>query len=353
MSKPHIVCSGGGTGQFTVLSGLKNHDVELSSVVSIADNGGSTGILRDELGVLPPGDIRQCLVALATGDKLLRELFAYRFHEGSLSGHNFGNLFLSVLEKVTGDSLSAVKAAQRILNVKGRVIPASALSANLYAELTNGVVLEGEHMVDGKRSDQPAIRRCFLSPDVQANPEALEAIKTADLVIIGPGDLYTSLIPVLLVQGIRESLAQRTGKTCYVVNLVIKPGQIQTARASAYVSVINQYLMPGTLTDVVVNVGQPAGKLLERYTEAGELLVSDDLDDWEDPKVHRVDCLAADAPSVQNGDGLERSLIRHHPDKLAAALLEILGTEKNMDSTVARIMEMGLEVNPGIKDFQT
>lgn len=324
MSKPHIVCIGGGTGQFTVLSGLKNNDVELSSVVSIADNGGSTGILRDELGVLPPGDIRQCLVALATGDKLLRQLFAYRFHEGSLSGHNFGNLFLSALEKVTGDPISAVKAAQRILNVKGTVIPASALSANLYAELANGTVLEGERAVDDKLPDQPAIRRCFLSPAVEANPEALEAIKNADLVVIGPGDLYTSLIPVLLVDGVKEALASRAGGTCYVVNLVTKPGQIQIPQASAFVSVINQYLLPGTLTDVMINVGVPDESVLDRYRSVGELFVLDDLGSWQEPKVHRVDCLSSSVPETAQGDSLTRSLIRHDPGKLADALMRIL-----------------------------
>jgi len=307
-----------------VLSGLKNQDVELSSVVSIADNGGSTGILRDELGVLPPGDIRQCLVALATGDKLLRQLFTYRFHEGSLSGHNFGNLFLSVLEKVTGDPISAVQAAQRILNVKGTVIPASAVPANLYAELSNGTVLEGERAVDDKQPDQPAIRRCFLSPTVQANPEALDAIRQADLVVIGPGDLYTSLIPVLLVGGVKETLAARTGKTCYVVNLVTKPGQIQTPQASAFVSVINQYLLPGSLTDVLVNVGVPQEPVLDRYRSVGELFVSDDLGSWQEPQVHRVDCLAAATPEPVQGDSLTRSLIRHDPEKLAAAIIKIL-----------------------------
>jgi uncharacterized cofD-like protein len=267
------------------------------------------------------------LVALATGDKLLRQLFTYRFHEGSLSGHNFGNLFLSVLEKVTGDPISAVKAAQRILNVKGTVIPASAISANLYAELANGTVLEGERAVDDKQAEQPAIRRCFLSPKVQANPEAVEAVRVADMVVIGPGDLYTSLIPVLLVNGVKEALATRKGKTCYVVNLVTKPGQIQAPNASAFVSVVNQYLMPGTLTDVVVNVGTPNPQILDRYRKAGELFVEDDMGTWQEPKVHRVDCLSDQIPDVASGDVLARSLIRHDPEKLARSLMSILSSQ--------------------------
>lgn len=314
---------GGGTGTFTVLSGLKHYPVDLSAIVSIADNGGSTGILRDELGVLPPGDTRQCLVALSAGDDVLRSLFNYRFSEGSLSGHNFGNLFLSALEKVTGDSLSAIREAHRILNVKGRVIPVAATATHLFAELEDGQVIEGEHAIDEIEEERAPIARCFLSPTVEANPEAIQAIEAADAVVLGPGDLYTSLMPILLVGGIKEALANSHAKRIYVLNLVTKHGETDGYTAKDYAHVISQAMAPAPLDAILVNTEEPPESILKRYEKAEEGPVVDDL---QGTRAHilRAPLLSSDIQEPKPGDRLHRSLLRHDPIKLAEAILACL-----------------------------
>lgn len=322
MSKKRIVVLGGGTGTFTALTGLKQHPIEIAAIVSVADNGGSTGILRDELGVLPPGDIRQCLVALSAGDDILRNLFNYRFHEGSLSGQSFGNLFLSALEKITGDPLSAVREAHLILNVRGRVIPVSSTASNLFAELEDGTVVEGEHRIDtvmhGAR-----IRRCFLSPSVSANPEAIRAIEGADAIILGPGDIYTSLIPVLLVDSIREALVSSSAKKIYVISLVTKKGQTDGFTARSYCDTISSYLAPTILDGVVVNSAKPSEDVLKKYEISGDHLVVDDLDGGTFHVV-RVPLIAGSVAEHVVGDGLSRSLLRHDPAKLAETILSLI-----------------------------
>lgn len=324
MKRKKIVVMGGGTGTFTVLSGLKHYPVDLSAIVSIADNGGSTGILRDELGVLPPGDTRQCLVALSAGDDLLRNLFNYRFAEGSLSGHNFGNLFLSALEKVTGDSLSAVREAHRILSVKGRVIPVAAKATHLFAELEDGQVVEGEHAIDELEGERAPIARCFLSPTVTANPDAVQAIESADAIVLGPGDLYTSLMPILLVDGIAEALARSKGKRLYVLNLVTKHGETDGYTGSMYVDVITKAFKPANLDTVLVNTEHPPASILARYEKAAEGPVIDDLQDAS-LQVVRTSLLSNDIQEPKPGDHLKRSLLRHDPIKLAEAILSCLG----------------------------
>lgn len=325
MTHARIVVMGGGTGTFTVLSGLKHHPVALSAVVSIADNGGSTGVLRDELGVLPPGDIRQCLVALSAGDDVLRSLFTYRFHEGSFSGHNFGNLFLSVLEKVTGGPLSAIREAHRILNVNGRVIPVSSKAAHLFAELEDGKVIEGEHAIDEPEGDRAPIRRCFLSPSVPANGEAIRAIEEADLIVIGPGDLYTSLIPVLLVDGIVDALARSKAKKVFVLNLVTKSGQTDGYHARAFCDALSCAIAPAKIDEILVNTDEPSEEIVQRYEQSSECPVKDDL--THDYPVRRVPLLSNDVYEGTAGDTIRRSLLRHDPTKLAEAIMSCLRGE--------------------------
>lgn len=318
-----VVVLGGGTGTFTVLSGLKTYPIEISAVVSIADNGGSTGVLRDELGVLPPGDIRQCLVALAEGDDVLRTLFTYRFHEGSLSGHTFGNLFLSALEKITGDSLSAVQEAQRILHVRGRVIPVSACSSNLYAELADGMVIEGQHQIDEGTKGRAAIRRCFLSPSVPANPEAIQVIQEADLIVMGPGDLFTSLIPVLLVDGIAEAITTSQAKFVYVMNLVTKRGQTDGYTATRYLETVEQYLQGKLINYCLLNTNVPSADIVQRYAEAGEALVPDDLTRSQTQAI-RLPLVSEAIATPVKGDRIRRSLLRHDSAHLAEVLVGLL-----------------------------
>jgi len=210
MKNKNIVTIGGGTGSFTLLSGLKKYPINISAIVSMADDGGSTGVLRDELGVLPPGDVRQCLVALSESSIELRELMNYRFESGGLRGHNFGNLFLSALEKINRSFTIGVDKASRILNVKGNVIPVTEKDTNLFMELKNGKVLNGEEEINHNFDiEKIGISKNYLKPKAIANPKAVKAILDADLVIIGPGNHYCSIIPNFLVIGITEAIQKK------------------------------------------------------------------------------------------------------------------------------------------------
>jgi len=322
-SRKRIVVLSGGTGGVTVLSGLKRHAVDLSAIVTMSDNGGSTGVLRNEYGVLPAGDIRQCLVALSAGDELMRRLLIYRFNDGPFAGHNFGNVLLAALEKVCGNPLMAVSQAHRILNVRGQVIPVSSVASNLYAELADSTVVEGEHAIDQPTGKRAPIRRCFLDPPVEANPEAINAIRAADMIIMGPGDLYSSLIPVLLVDGMAEAMAESQAFKLYIVNLVTKRGETDGYTARRFCEVVDSYLSPARIDGAVINTGEPSSELMRRYTEAGERMVADDLTDapkdvWRAPLIS--DRIAKSVP----GDAVQRSLLRHDPLKLAETIMSVL-----------------------------
>jgi uncharacterized cofD-like protein len=326
-----ITVLGGGTGNYTLLSGLKHlENIELSAVVSTADDGGSSGILRDELGVLPPGDIRQCFAALAdeggAGDEplLLRRFLNLRVEgAGSLRGHTYGNIMLAGLQSLLGDPLRAIRAAHQLLRVHGRIIPVSAVSGNLYAELEDGTIVEGEHSIDEAKEGRSAISRCFLDPDVEANPEAVEAILDADALVFAPGDLYTSLVPVLLVRGIADAIRTTKARRIYVVNLVTKRGQTDGYGATRFVDTVSRFL-PGTqLQHILLNNGAIAPELLLRYEKAGEHPVFDDLS-ADDPRVVRRDFVSRHPVPRVPGDVLQRSLIRHDPNRLAEVILEVL-----------------------------
>ncbi len=323
----NIVVIGGGTGTFTVLSGLKKYqDVTLKAIVSMADNGGSTGLLRTELGVLPPGDIRQCLIALSNSPKVLSDLFMYRFEDGRLSGHNFGNIFLSALEKTTGDFEQAIIEAGKILNISGEVIPVSLESMNLRVELADGAIVEGEANIDSARpnADQP-IKRLFLNPSVHATWRAIDAIKTADLVILGPGDLYTSLMPNLLVQGVVESLRQTRAHKVYICNLMTKHGQTNNFKASDFVRELERYIGPGIFDTVMLNTEKPGIDVLDLYASEAEYWVEPDMTAIEKMgyKVVTGNFLSTTIAPKIKADELKRSLLRHHSDKLGEILYKI------------------------------
>ncbi|EKE21203.1 MAG: hypothetical protein ACD_7C00311G0003 [uncultured bacterium] len=231
----NVVTIGGGTGSFTLLSGLKKYPINISAIVSMADDGGSTGRLRDELGVLPPGDIRQCLVALSNSSDTLRELMNYRFENGGLKGHNFGNILLSALEKIQGSFSLGVKEATHILGVQGQVIPVSEDEMNLYIKLKNDKILVGEKQLDHNNDVRKyGIKKVYLKPSAQADREALSAIKKADIIIIGPGDHHGSIIPNLLVSGISEAIRKSKAKVIYNCNLTNKKGQTENFDVDKY-----------------------------------------------------------------------------------------------------------------------
>ena len=259
---------GGGTGVFTVLSALKKYPYELAAIVTMADDGGSTGVLREEFGILPPGDIRRALIALSSSDnKILSELFNFRFGtNSSLRGHSLGNLLLTALEKITGSLKDALKEAVKILNVKGEVIPVTLSKTKLHAELENGIIIEGESNIDIPKHDpRLKIKKVYLDPQVPANPDATRAILEADFVILGPGDLYTSIIPNLLVRGIVRALRKTSAKIIYITNIMTKYGETNGFRAGDFVRVTEKYLGRGVIDYCVVNIEKMTGAVLERY----------------------------------------------------------------------------------------
>jgi uncharacterized cofD-like protein len=312
-----IVVIGGGTGTFTVLSGLKNYPVDLTAVVSMADDGGSTGVLRDELGVLPPGDIRQCLVALATSDRLMRKLMNYRFSNGSLMGHTFGNIFLSTLEKLTGSFDEAVNKISEILRLRGQVIPATLCQVKLVAYLTNGLVLRGQNIIYG--SDLAKLKKIALEPKAEANPKALRAIREADLVIIGPGDLYSSLIPNFLISGISKALKKSRAKKLYICNLMNRAGQTENFHPDDYVNKIEEY-SGARLDNIIYNKECPPQRLLSRYLNEGERLVPTAV--IRNKRYLGDKLIGRKLAKSAKGDRLKRNLIRHNPDALAKLIVD-------------------------------
>jgi uncharacterized cofD-like protein len=238
---PSIVAIGGGTGLSTLLSGLKRHSSNLTAIVTVADDGGSSGVLRRELGVQPPGDIRNCLAALAREEPLLTRLFQYRFKAGSgLEGHSFGNLFLSALTAITGNLESAITASSRVLAVQGQVVPATNADVRLWAELENGERIEGESKIGHAAS--PIVRLGCIPERPPALPRALEAIANADLIVLGPGSLYTSLLPNLLVPELVEAIRRSKAPRLYICNLMTQPGETDGLDVEGHVRAIEAQL---------------------------------------------------------------------------------------------------------------
>ena len=284
-----IAVIGGGTGTFTVLTGLRKYSDDLSAIVTMSDSGGSSGLLRDELGVLPPGDIRQCLIALSNADKIWRDLFNYRFGDGGLSGHNFGNIFLSTLEKITGSLDTAIKTAGQLLQIKGRVIPVTFDKVNLCVKLSNQKTIKGEtHIDEPRRSGKYAIVSAYLEPQAFINPEAASVILKADVLLFGPGDLYTSIIPNLLVRGFGEAVKKTKASLVFTMNLMTKYGQTNNLTAKGHLGELEKYL--GKEVDIIlVNKTLPSKQAALWYKSRNEEMVKDDL--GNDKRVRRLDLL--------------------------------------------------------------
>ncbi|MCF7806075.1 MAG: YvcK family protein [Simkaniaceae bacterium] len=314
-----VVVIGGGTGNFTVLRGLKKYHLDISAIVSMADDGGSTGILRDDLGVLPPGDVRQCLVALSNSSRLMRSLMNYRFENGGLGGHSFGNLFLSALEKVTGSFEKAVEEMGRILYIKGKVIPVTTHQVRLKMILKNREVLDGEKAIYLSQDIDKGYSSIYLEPYPKANPHAIAEIINADLVIIGPGGLHTSIIPNLLVNGISDAIRSSHAKKVFVVNLMNRLGQTTHFKVSDYVNEVVRYLGEDCLDYILVNDQLPPESLIKVYAEEGELVQSDIKND----RVINAPLLGKLFEPTKN-DLLKRNLIRHDSRKLAQELIKIV-----------------------------
>lgn len=314
-----VVVIGGGTGNFAVLRGLKNYKVDLSAIVSMADDGGSTGILRDELGVLPPGDVRQCLVALSNSSNMMRSLMNYRFENGGLGGHSFGNLLLSALEKVTGSFEKAVEEMGKILFIKGKVIPVTTHQVRLKMLLNDRRLLEGEKEIYLSQDIDQGYKSIYLEPFPKANPHAIDEIMNSDLIVLGPGGLHTSLIPNLLTEGVSEALRNSQAKKTFVVNLMNRKGQTTNFKVSDYLKEVSRYIGEDIFDYILVNSQKPSQELIEVYAEEGEL-VENDL------KESRVICapLLGEPKAAPRKDLIKRSLIRHDAKKLAQELMNIV-----------------------------
>lgn len=326
-NKKNIVVIGGGTGTFTILSGLKKFPLDLTAVVSMADSGGSTGRLRDQLGVLPPGDVRQCLVALSESDELMRELFNYRFEEGDLKGHSLGNVLISGLEKVTGNFEEATYQAGNILRIRGRVIPVTTEKTNLCAEYDDGSTEKSEAAIDEPPEGATRkIERVYLDPPAQVTHNAASAILEADMVVIGPGDVYTSLGQCLIVRGVAEAIQKSRAVKVYNTNLMTKPGQTADMTARQHVDIIESWIGKEILDYVLVNTTPLPGKDVDLYSLMGENPIKDDLTETSNLsyKVVAKDFLSNMKVKKQKSDALNRSLIRHDSDKIAKALFELI-----------------------------
>ena len=322
-----IAVIGGGTGSFTMLSALKNYTAQIAAIVSMADDGGSTGVLRDELGTLPPGDVRQCLVALSDSPKV-RELFEYRFDKGTFNGHSFGNILLTALEKISGDFSEAVETASEILRINGVVIPATLDNVRLkMAWEDKSLVLNGERVIDEEFFiHDPRRASLQLVPDASPNHLAIKAIMQADVVVIAPGDLYTSLGPLLVIDGIGEALRNTKAKKFYVANLVSKKGQTDGFTVSDHAAEIERFAGTPFLDYVLYNQEPPSEDTAKRYEEEGGYITMADTNALSTKHYEAVggNFLGAMA-TEKSGDTLigKRSLIRHDAAAVAKLILEL------------------------------
>lgn len=306
---PKIVAIGGGTGLSTLLRGLKDYTSNLTAIVTVADDGGSTGRLRQEFGVVAPGDLRQCIAALAESEPLMSKLFQYRFTEGTgLEGHSFGNLFIVAMSEVTGNFEAAIHEASRVLNVRGTILPSTLEDVTLSARTHEDEVVHGEHNISERGA---RIKDLYLNPiDVEAHPDAVRAVLDADLIVIGPGSLYTSVLPNLLVDGLKKALFQTSAMKVFVCNVATQHGETDGFGVAEHIEAIERHTGTGVVHAVVAN-SNIAPQLPEAWHSDPVIVSKDDLS--EHPAIRLVE---ADVVAEENR-------YRHDPQKLAATILRL------------------------------
>jgi uncharacterized cofD-like protein len=313
MQRPRIVTIGGGTGHYALLTGLRELEVDVTSVVTMMDSGGSSGRLRDEYGILPPGDFTRCLVALSAHPETMKELLSHRFVGGSLDGHTVRNVIFTAVEQITGDTEHTVERLQEVFAVDGRVMPVTLDRVELVMHLQNDSFYRGEATIDGLVDMLEApVLSVYLEPAAEAYAPALEAIRDADLIVVGPGDLYTSVVPNLLVRGVREAIAASKAKRMYVCNLMTKRNETPGFTVSHFISTVELYLGAGVLDVVLYNDAFPTHQV-DLYASVGSQPV-------------RPGNLAQRArPGVCVGTDLlmEGRFIRHDPRKLGASIAQV------------------------------
>jgi uncharacterized cofD-like protein len=314
---PKIVVIGGGTGLSTLLTGLKHKTGNLTAIVTVADDGGSSGRLREEFGVLPPGDIRNCLVALSDSEDLLGALFQFRFKEGAgLEGHSFGNLFITALSQVTGDFAKAIKESSKVLAIRGNVYPATLEKVKLKAIRRDGREIEGECHI--RETSGSHIENLSLIPaDCKATQESVEAIKEADAIVLGPGSLYTSVMPALLIEGIQEEVSRSKAAKIYVCNVMTEPGETDDLSVKEHVNAIIRHTRDGVVNHCIANVSRIPKDLYERYMGEGKFPVKLDESDEAWFKNNRVKLVKARIASI-------KEFVRHDPESLSDAIMNII-----------------------------
>ncbi|MDD5195808.1 MAG: YvcK family protein [Candidatus Omnitrophica bacterium] len=315
---PKIVSIGGGTGLSTILEGLKEYTSNISAIVAVADEGGSSGRLREEFGILPPGDIRNCLVSLAEAHQLMRDLFQYRFTEGEgIKGHSFGNLFITAMTQVTGSFKDAVKESSRVLAIRGKVIPSSLDRIRLRAEYNDGSFTEGENKIS---DEVKPIRKVSLLPsEAHPNPEALEAIREADLILLGPGSLFTSIIPNLLIKQISEEIAKRDIMKLYICNVMTQRGETDGFTAADHLEMLINHSASDVVNCCIVNSGRLEYKLLRKYAQDKSFSVIFDRE-----RLHNMGVRVFEADVVS-----KTNYLHHDSVKTAKEIMNIYNFFKN------------------------
>lgn len=326
----NIVVIGGGTGTFTVLRGLKEiDDLNISAIMTMADNGGSNKVLRDEFGLLPTSGIRQAIVALSQDEGLMRELFTYRYYQGrGISGMTFGNLFMAALSDVMKSQREGIRETCELMKVKGKIFPVSYDDVELLAEYEDGTELLGEHMIDesNEKVGKKRIKTLRTIPKTQIDKDAKSAIISADMIVLGPGDLYTNTIANLVVEGVNKSIAKSNAKVVFVINLMTKYGEAYGYSAKDYLDDLGKYLDLKHVDYVLVNSDVSfSKKLLTAYRREHAKPVEDDLEqEYKGIEVVRKKTLSHSKPSEQKGDEMSRSMIRHDSKKLAKTLISLV-----------------------------
>ena len=309
---PKVVAIGGGTGLSNLLRGLKEFTSNITAIVTVADNGGSSGKLRDELDILPPGDIRNCIVALADQEPLMEDLFQYRFHKkGDLRGHSFGNLFIAAMSEVLGDFEDAVEESSKVLAIRGKVLPSTNEKVNLGALYEDGSEMVGESEIP---NESKGIRGVYLEPSsVQITERAKEALLTADYILVGPGSLYTSILPNLLVKGMVDSIKKSEAKKIFITNVMTQPGETTGYSAYDHIKAVYEHIGDKIFDYIIINKNGSRKELLDKYADEGAYPVENDIDN-----LRKLNIEVVEGHLIQTSD-----YIRHDPHKLAEVLLEL------------------------------
>ncbi|MBE6911675.1 MAG: YvcK family protein [Ruminococcaceae bacterium] len=314
--KHGIVAIGGGTGLSTMLRGLKKHTEDITAIVTVSDDGGGSGVLRNDLNMLPPGDIRNCIIALSNTEQLMSKLLSHRFHEGALDGQSFGNLFLAALNQVTGSFYQSVIYMSDVLAITGRVLPVTTEDVHIEAEFENGVVVRGESRINSEKklTDSPIKHIRMIPEKPKALSDTINAIKEAKLIIFGPGSLYTSVIPNLLVDGIIDAIRKSSARKVYICNVMTQDGETENYTATDHIKALFSHSYNGLFDTCVANSAEISKELLKKYAEEGAEPMPINPKEFEDMGIKLIS-----RPLISEST----PLARHDPDKLASVIMSI------------------------------